>query len=540
MAPPRRRVLYNDREIVVLHQPGTSPHTLVTFSDLTYRPKGTAFWGDDVAVKLGLDAIGFVARRENWFPTASVEAAAAAVREVLKPSAVAYGYSMGGYGVLKHAGRLGIRSAIAVAPQATIAPGEVPWDTRFHRFHRPALHAGMRVGSGDLAPFTAVVADPYDATDWRHARLAAEAGPAHLLRAPLSGHAAIWLLAGTEALEPMLAAALAGDAAAMRALLRERRGRSSHWFRLMGRAAFGHGHARLAETLWARAGELGAAPGLLRQEQAAAYADRALRLIALGRTAEAADACRSLAGITPASPDRLGRAAHLLLASGAAAEAEATFRRALELRPGAADQHLGLSLALVAQGRGADALAAAAEGHAACPQDSELAAHYGHLLNAAGPAQQAQAEAVFRAVLARDPGMGQALFGLAHVLGARGQYRQALGYATRAAQRMPQRQDVRVLQAGLCLKTGDAARAERLFRLVLRAMPGATEAQVGLAEAMVLLDRRAEALASLRRAAAERPEDAAVADALRRLSAPPRPRGGIVSRLRGLLGPRRG
>ncbi len=538
MAPPRRRVLYSDPAIVVVHLPGESPHTLVTFSDLTYRPKGAAFWGDDVAVKLGLDAIGFVARRENWFPTASVEAAAAAVREVLKPRAVAYGYSMGGYGVLKHAGRLGIGSAIAVAPQASIAPAEVPWDTRFHRFHRPVLHGAMRVGPGDLAPFTAVVADPYDATDWRHARMAAEAGPVHLLRAPLSGHAAIWLLAGTEALEPMLDAALAGDAAAMRTLLRARRGQSSHWFRLMGRAAFGHGHARLAETLWARAGALGAAPALLRQEQAAAYADRALRLIALGRPAEAAEACRSLAGITPASPDRLGRAAHLLLASGAAAEAEATFRRALEMRPGVADRYLGLSLALVAQGRGADALAAAAEGHAACPEDADLAAHYGHLLNAAGPAQQALAESVFRAVLARDPGMGQALFGLAHVLGARGQYRQALGFATRATQRMPQRQDVRVLQARLCLKTDDAARAERLFRLVLRATPGATEAQIGLADAMVLLDRRAEALALLRRVVAERPEDTAAADALRRLSAPPRPRGGIVSRLRGLLGPR--
>jgi tetratricopeptide (TPR) repeat protein len=535
MPRPRRRVLYSDREILVVHQPGPSDHSLVTFSELTYRPRRDAFWGDDAAAKLELDAIGFVARRENWFPRASVDAAAAAVRAALKPRAVAYGYSMGGYGALKHAGRLGIGSAIAVAPQMSIAPADVPWDERFHRFHRPGAHRAMRIEAGDLAPFCAVIADPYEATDWHHARLAARAGPVHLLRAPLSGHAAIWLLAGTDVLQPMLAAALAGDAAAMRALLRERRARSSHWFRLMGRAAFAHGHARLAGTLWARAAELGTPGAQLQHEQAEACADRALRLIALGRPAEAAQACRSLAAIDPGSASRLGRAAHLLLASGAAAEAEATFRAAIALRPVAADLHLGLSLALAAQGRGADALAAAAEGHAAVPQDSDLAAHYGHLLNAAGRARAAEAEAVFRAVLARDPSMGQALFGLACVLGARGQHRAALPLAARAARRLPQRTDVRLLQARLSLAVGDAARAERLYRRILRAEPATTDALLGLADALVALDRRGDAAALLHRAATDRPGDGALATALRRLSAPARPRTGLVGRLRGLL-----
>lgn len=393
----------------------------------------------------------------------------------------------------------------------------------------------MRIEAGDLAPFTAVIADPYDAADWRHARLAAQAGPVHLLRAPLSGHGAIWLLAGTEVLAPILAAALAGDAAAMRRLLRERRARSTHWFRLMGRAAFGRGHASLAEALWARAAELGVPPAVLRHERAEAVADRALRLMTLGRREEAAQACRSLAAMEPPSAQRLGRAAHLMLATGAAPEAEATFHQALALRPEAADLHLGLSLALASQGRAADALAAAAAGHTALPQDTDLGAHYGHLLNAAGPARQADAEAVFRAVLARDPRMGQALFGLASVLAARADHVPALLFATRAAQRLPGRGDVRLLQARLCLATGDAARAERRFRRILRDMPGSAEAQVGLADALVALDRRGEALALLRRAATDRPGDGALGDALRRLAAPARARTGIMGRLRRLL-----
>jgi tetratricopeptide (TPR) repeat protein len=464
-----------------------------------------------------------------------MEAAAPAIRAALKPRAIAYGYSMGGYGALKHGALLGVESAIAVAPQATIAPADVPWDSRFHRFHRPVAHARMRIAAPDLAPFSAVLADPHDATDWRHARLVAEAGPVHLLRAPLSGHAAIWLLASTTTLEAMLAAALAQDAAGMRAVLRARRAESPQWFRLMARAAFAHGHRPLAETLWARAEALGVPATVLRAQRAEAQADRVLRLLALRRPAAAAEAARALAARSGRSALGLGRAAHLLLAAGAAAEAEAAFRRALELRPEGADLHLGLSLALVAQDRPAEATAAAAQGHAAVPLDDDLAAHYGHMLNAAGPDRQAEAEAVFRTVLARDPRHGPALHGLGAVLEARGALAPALQMATAAAGRMPARTDVALWRAGLLLRSGDAPRAERLFRRLVRATPGQPGAHLGLAQALAALERRAEAQAVLRRAIALHPSDGGLAALLDRLRAPV-PRQGLVARLRGLFG----
>lgn len=539
---PARNVIFRDREILVVHQPGPSAHSLVTFSDLTFRPEGTAFWGEEAATRLGLDTVGFVAKRENWFPRTSVEAALAAVRQVLKPQVVTYGYSMGAHGALKHAARLGAAGTIAVAPQASIAPADVPWDARFHRFHRPLPHRDMRVSAADLAPFTAVIADPYDETDWRHARLAAEAGPVHLLRAPMSGHAAIWLLAGTGTLEAMIAAALAGDAAAMRALLRERRAQSGHWFRLMARAAFGRGHARLADALWTRAGDLGVAPAVLRYERAESLADRALRLIALGRTEEAAEACRVFAALSPTSWQRVGRAAHLLLAAGAARDAEATFRRAIDLRPQAADLHLGLSLSLAAQGRAAEALAAAATGHAAAPEDAPLAAHYGHLLNAQGADRRAEAEAVFRGVLARDPRDGQALHGLSSIEAARGRMKEALALAQRAAARLPGQPDVAEWRALLLLRVGEPGRADAMFRRLLVAEPGRAGALLGRAEALVALGRREEAIAVLQAGLAKRPDDAALLARLRQLNAPAAQRrgNGILARLRGLLGRRTG
>lgn len=536
-----RQVIFRDREIVVIHQPGPSAHSLVTFSDLTFRPDGKAFWGEEVAAKLGLDTVGIVARRENWFPAASMAAAAPAIRQVLKPRAVTYGYSMGAHGALKHAALLGACGTIAVAPQASIAPADLPWDDRFHRFHRPRLHQAMRVAAADLAPFAAVIADPYDAIDWRNACMIAEAGAVHLLRAPLSGHAVIWLLAGTGTLEAMLAAALAGDAAAMRGLLRARRAQSGHWFRLMARAAFGRGHARLAEALWARAAGLGVPPGVLRFERADALADRMLRLIALGRGAEAAEAGRTLAALSPGVVQRVARAAHLLLAAGAAADAEASFRRAMELRAPTADLHLGLSLSLAAQGRAEEALAAAAHGHAALPEDIDLGSHYGHLLNGAGHDRRAEAEAVFRAVLARDPRAGQALFGLSTVLAARGAPAEAAVMAQRAAARLPGQPEVQEWHARAVLRAGRAAQAERMFRRLVQAEQARPGAFLGWADALVALDRRGEAIAALRRGLATVPGDPALARRLREVTSPAtRLRAGIVNRLRGLFSRGRG
>src|SRR4051794_10196197 len=125
-AGPGNSILYEDEEIVVIHRPAPrgaaaaggelpggldtpAPLTLVTFADLTFRPDGHAIWGREPAAKMGLDAIGFVAKRENWFPAAAMQKAAPAVRALLGGGpALCYGYSMGGYAALKYARLLGV------------------------------------------------------------------------------------------------------------------------------------------------------------------------------------------------------------------------------------------------------------------------------------------------------------------------------------------------------------------------------------------------------------------------------------------------
>ncbi|MBR0673601.1 tetratricopeptide repeat protein [Neoroseomonas soli] len=532
MLPPTSSVLFEDREILVLHRPGRSDHTLVTFADLTFRPAGHAFWGREAAEKLDLDTIGFVAKRENWFPVASVEAAAPAVRKALKPRSIGYGYSMGAYAALKHGRRLGLGGAIAVAPQVSISPTDVPWDTRFHRFHRPVPHQGMAVTAADLAPFTTVLADPYDPTDWHHAQLAAQAGGVHLLRTPLVGHFAIWLLAGSGALAEILPPALASDVAAMHAVLRARRARSGHWFRLMGRSALRLGHARLPERLWHRAVELGIPAGVIENERTEAMADRAHRLAVEGRREEAAAICRQLAALAGDGAGLIGRVAHILLHAGAAPEAEVAFRRAVAGRPTAADLHIGLSLALAAQQRHREAIEAARRGHAALPLETDLTTHLGHMLIAGGRAYLPEAETVFREVLQRRPATGQALHGLSIVLARRNEIEEALALARKAAYRMPGSHDVQAWLARLLSRSGDTTGAEQLFRRIVAEDPLRPEGHVGLSEVLAVVGRREEAVAAVEQGLAALPGNPALL-AQERALAPRFP--GLAGRLRRLF-----
>ncbi len=221
------------------------------------------------------------------------------------------------------------------------------------------------------------------------------------------------------------------------------------------------------------------------------------------------------------APGLVARAAHLQLAAGAAAEAEAAFRRAIALQADRADVHFGLSLALSNQGRHAEALAAARAGHAAHPGDIDLATHFGHLLNAGTPADRAEAETVFRAVLAGHPGTGRALFGLSSVLAWRGDLQRALPLAERAVLRMPGNAEALAWLARLVLDTGNPDRAERMFRRVLRMVPPRADGFLGLADAMHATGRTAEAITILGRGIAKFPDEPSLPARRAELAAPP-------------------
>lgn len=515
-------LLYEDEHIVVILRPGRGEAaegmTLVTFADLTFRPDGDRIWGQEAAAKLGVTTIGFVARRENWFPAASVAAAAPAVRAALRGPAVAYGYSMGGYAALKYAALVGADRALAVCPQSSIDPAEAPWDTRFHGFHQPGLHAGMSVRPGEPGGFALMLADPYMPEDRRHAlRLRDEAG-VHWLRTPFMDHASVWLLVESGFLRKVLDLLLAADLPGLAALMRARRHTSPHWFRHVGNAAFRHGHAAMANRLWRRALELGLPPGVAEQDLSRLLRDRMRRLRNANRPEAARDLALLQAALRTEDFHSQAQAAHALLGMGEAAAAEAPFRAALALRGDVGHVYQGLSLVLGSQGRMEEAIALCKRGVKEAPGDGGLRVHFGHLLLNNGKVDEAEEQ--FRTVLKQDPAHPQALLGLSHTLAARGDRAEAVAVARRMIAEGNTDPQAFLWLGQLLLYMGEPAEAEPVFRDALAGAPESGPAHIGLARALERTGRVEEARRVVAEAAALLPRDAKVQALAKRLGPP--------------------
>jgi tetratricopeptide (TPR) repeat protein len=466
--------------------------------------------------RLDLDAVGFIAKRESWYPPAVVARAAPAARAVLRPVAVGYGYSMGGYAALKHGRLLGLTHALAVAPQVSIDPAEAPWEPRA-QFFRPPLHAGMRVAAADLAPAAFVLADPYDAEDWPHLGLLEATGArVRAVPVPFMGHAVVWLMNDSAFMQRVLAQLLQGEGEGLRPLLRGRRRGSPVYLRRLGAAALRLGHAARAERLFAACGARGVPAAALDDDRARALRERAARLLAGGgpgrgpdgrREAAALAALQDLLALRPTDAAAQAQCGHLRLGAGDAAGAEPFFHAALALDGGLDHAQLGLSLALDSQGRAAEALAAARAAAAQLPGHARVLEHLGHMSLRAREVEEA--ERAFRAALAIDPCNGAAQLGLSLALARRRGRRhaaEALAAARAAAAALPGHAPAAAWLGRLLLRAGDAAAGGALVPGRAQARRRVARARLGLAKALLARGRAAAALQTVRRAAATRRE----------------------------------
>lgn len=523
------RILYEDSEIVVIHRPappgadGALPLVLVTFADLTFRPDGNAVWGQEPAEKLGLGVVGFVAKRENWYPAASVRAAAEAVRGAIGGApALSYGYSMGGYAALKYARLVGASRALGICPQASIDPADVPSDARFHGFFDPALHAGMRLGPADAPGFGVVMADPYHPEDRLNAQMLQADGNIRWLRTPFMGHAAIWLLTDTAFLRSVLQDIQDADLAGVAARLRGRRRHNVHWFFWVAHAAFTRNRPALANRLWNRAEELGLARDIREREVMNLLGPAMQRLIGQGKRAEARALALRQAAEAPSDAVVQAQIGHILIGMGEAEAAEEPFRAALALRQDVSHVYQGLSIVVAAKGRLDEAIGIAADGTRAAPGDAALHIHLGYLLLNAAKLDDAQAQ--FDIVLSQLPEHPGAMVGKSHVLGAYGRQPEAIELVRQAVALAPEDAGMRVWLGQLLLVVGEPAEAEPHFEVALRLAPQIGAAHIGMARALERTGRLEEARHVAADAAALLPNDARVQAIARRMGPPESPR----------------
>ncbi|MCP5156819.1 MAG: sulfotransferase [Ectothiorhodospiraceae bacterium] len=190
--------------------------------------------------------------------------------------------------------------------------------------------------------------------------------------------------------------------------------------------------------------------------------------------------------------------------AGALDQAEAAYRRFVELNPSHAGGLHNLALVLHATGRADEALETLGRAVAADPSDRAARLNLGNLLRAAGRFEDAERE--YRALLARDPGALDARYALGTVLheqrdldGAEACY-QAVVDAGRA--------DAGVWNSlgSVALDGGDLAEAETRFRHALALRADHPGAWLNLSTVLKSTDRVDEAIEACRAAVGHHPD----------------------------------
>jgi hypothetical protein len=219
-------LVYSDENLEVFHRPGSSTYVLATFNEMEMQANGSRFWGQRFCEKADITALGFISRRPNWFPAASMAKAAVAAAPILRLASerILYGHSQGGYAALRYRRLFDADVAIAFCPQISIDPRTVPFDGRFTRHFAPSLHADMEIAPEHAAGRAYVFHDPFHAVDREHAeQIVALQERTRLVPVHMTGHGTVRAFAGTARGLALVEACRADDVPALRSLVRAAR-----------------------------------------------------------------------------------------------------------------------------------------------------------------------------------------------------------------------------------------------------------------------------------------------------------------------------
>jgi len=250
--------VFESAELEVVFQAGASDFLLITFSALDFSTQKDAFWGRYFSEKAGFSAIGFVARRNNWYPSSEMQAAKRAIEPLLRKfeARITYGSSMGAYGAVKYSSLLGAKACAAFSPQVSLDPSDGVSDSVYTRWFRPDLHSRMLVKGPDVCEKPFIFFDPVDAFDKQNANFIASIAPqTSLITLPYAGHECIKVVAGVRTTAELLKTCLYGSNADVRRLCRKLRAVSPARYSGLAIASLGRRQV-MAERLIERYGHL--------------------------------------------------------------------------------------------------------------------------------------------------------------------------------------------------------------------------------------------------------------------------------------------
>jgi hypothetical protein len=352
-------VIYEDENCLVVHQPGRSDFTLITFASIGDRPKGNWFWGKATASKLGYDSIGIVAKANHRYPRSMMANLVPVLNAHAQSVRVGYGFSMGAYGALRNGRLLRLTHVLALSPvnyALTSADiGKIVWNGNFC----PERNPGLLMSFQELAPISLQVVDPFFPLDWEQGQLFASAGGIRTIRTPFTQHFTVGLLRGTDNFKTTINLLLDQDFNGVSAFLNKNRKSAQERASNLARAALARGNRLRASSLWQRALEKGVTSEAIEQARISGLVEYGRRYLSTCSKTETQGAVAFIDEISLESPDslRLQRElGHWCMVYFVPKAALIPLRRAVGITPNDINCWLALGRALHAAGQIKEAL----------------------------------------------------------------------------------------------------------------------------------------------------------------------------------------
>jgi tetratricopeptide (TPR) repeat protein len=327
------QAVYEDNDILVAFHSRGSVSCFVTFTGVGNH-QGNGF-GQGFFGKKGHSGLFFISKWDHWYQVDGMAEALARSSTLLGEhkfrDIIAYGASMGGYGVLSNSKALNISQAIIFAPQFSVDGVKVPFESRWRREAKNLVFSrDDMAGQIANAAKKTILFDPVS-VDRLHADLFAKLPNVDLLSVPMGGHIPTRMLQDVG----MLDSTVMG--------LVERNFDRNQFFAQL------HATRRKSLTYWQGLAEAAAArrPHLalhalsrglmLKPTDTAMLLHRATLLTRVRRFQDALVAAEAIVGVSPQHPAAWRALSNANRSLNRGAEAVTAARKAVELRPKDAD-----------------------------------------------------------------------------------------------------------------------------------------------------------------------------------------------------------
>jgi hypothetical protein len=195
------RIIHEDENCRVVHQPGRTCFTVITLSGLGQRPNGDWFWEKRSLSDLNFDSIGIVAKANDYFPRTAMAKLVPVINAHSQATRIGYAHSMGAYGVLKHGRLFGLTHVLALSPLNYRITSAIIRRTVWNPSFCPERNQGLFISCSETAPINLQVVDPFFSLDIEQAGLFSSVGGIRTIRTPFTDHATDHLLRGTDDLK---------------------------------------------------------------------------------------------------------------------------------------------------------------------------------------------------------------------------------------------------------------------------------------------------------------------------------------------------